>query len=137
MEKKMQYFFFEIRYLCEHMQNFREPTQTLSVEMGLLNLKIHSLKRYLATLSCGFLLISSTFCLLLLTQCVKIVRYSLSCTLSSADNQMTHFSIKPQVIFTQFYLCLVDHSHKHNPYWRQDGICFALIVVSYILLHLK
>lgn len=32
------------------MQNFRESTQTLSVEMLLLNLKIRSLKKYFATL---------------------------------------------------------------------------------------
>jgi len=46
----MKDFCFEIGYLCDDMQIAWGQSQTLSVEMQLLNLKIYSLKRYFATL---------------------------------------------------------------------------------------
>lgn len=63
----MKYFFFEIRYLCDRIQISGGQTQTLSIEMQLLNLKIHSLKRYLLSYTVLGEVIFYFFCFLLAT----------------------------------------------------------------------
>lgn len=115
-ENKMNYFFFGIRYLCDHMRISGGQTQRLRIEIHLLHLKIHSLKRYLHcyTVSSGFLFISSAFCWLL-PWCISIVRCSLSCILYSIDSADSVFR-NVSSISTQLSVCLVDHSHK--PYQR-------------------